>query len=181
MWASGSRHGWRYMWTGKGRTVSIAASLQDSVDLADPWLLRVARRPFEPVLIAGRKSLEAARRLHSLTHGVRRAPCVVVDCAWLPSLGAGPLLFGYDWGQDGFVDQANGGTLVFENAEFLGRNEQAAMVDLVDHGGYRRARGLTRAPVSLRLVATTRADPEELVRAGRLRPRFARRLEVVLL
>jgi DNA-binding NtrC family response regulator len=152
-----------------------------TVSLADA-LPALALCRLTPVFLIGDRALAVAQELHRLTY-VRRpwAPFVVVDCLWLPVGAAGLRLFGSDGDPvtRGYFDQANRGTLVLENLEYLPGLEQMALADLLDHMAFRRVGGLARIPVSLRVVAVTHESPEELAGSGRLRSALIRRLDVV--
>ncbi len=161
------------------RTPSCAGMA--TVSLADA-LPGLARCSLTPVLLIGRGALAVAEELHRLTYPSRpRAPLVVVDCVWLPSGEAGRCLFGHEGKTKtrGYVDQANRGTLVLDNIECLESPEQIGMADMLDHMAFRRHGGLDRVPASLRLVAATREEPDDLIRTGRVHLALIRRLGVV--
>ncbi len=140
----------------------------------------LARCPATPVLLLGRGALRAARELHRRTYAARPgSPFVVVDCCWLPNGQAGRLLFGNE-ATRGYVDRANGGTLMLDNVEYLPSPEQAAIADLVDCMAFRRPGGHEQVTVSLRVVAAVRTSSEELMDTSRLIPALGRRLDVVV-
>lgn len=137
-------------------------------------IAEAARRPCaEGILVTGEagtgKEL-VARAVHAAAGG--RGPFLAVRCATLPRHLADAELFGRARGATGLVAAADGGTLFLQEVTELGMDVQAKLAHLLDAGAARPA---------VRVVASTRRDPEQAVAEGRLRDDLLRRLRAVTL
>lgn len=131
------------------------------------------------------KSLLAAL-IHA--RGARKAgPYVDVGCAILPAGLADALLFGGKRGtwtglhedRDGYLKDADGGTLVLNDVDTLGWEVQGKFLGLLDTGRYRRVGGRKDRRADVQIIATTNHDPEELVAEGELRADLYGRLALL--
>jgi len=118
--------------------------------------------------------------LAALIHvgGAREAgPYVDVGCANLPVELADALLFGAKRGtwtglhedREGYVQDADRGTLVLNDVDTLRWEVQGKLLGLLDTGRYRRVGGRKDRRADLRIIATTNHDPEKLVADRELR------------
>jgi two-component system NtrC family response regulator len=143
------------------------------------------------VLLAGEtgtgKSL-VAEMIHEASPR-RDRPFVGVSCAGLSETLLELRLFGCEQGmaedlqrrREGLIDRADGGTLYLHEVANLSPALQVKLLRLLQHGEFERVGegGTQRADV--RVVASTRTDLGEEVRAGRFRDDLYYRLNVVSL
>ncbi|CAO3452070.1 hypothetical protein [Azospirillum largimobile] len=132
-----------------------------------------------PVWIAGPdgsgRSL-VAQLLHGRGSQRQRPPMVVdarhLDGGWL--FGAEPA----DGGRRrlGWIEAANGTTLVIENAERLPADTQAELAAFLERGGFRRQGGQESLRSNARIILIGTAGLEDASRTGTLVPELARRL-----
>lgn len=123
------------------------------------------------VLIVGDQSTGKsliARHLHAQS---RRAggPFILLRCDSLSTANAARELLGENSHgalNSGYLESANGGTLVLEDVEQLPDSAQTLLADALSRNEIRRAGALNRLTLDLRVVATTTADLPELVRRG---------------
>lgn len=121
-----------------------------------------------PILITGEPGV-GKRAMASVVHVNSRyasGPYVVVDCSTLS-----PNLIEL-WGEasragSGYCAQAEGGTLVLEQIHDLPMSQQRQVADFLRERRYRPVGAHSDAPCHVRVVATTTADLERLVRIGR--------------
>ncbi len=149
-------------------------------------LVRRAASAGLPVLIVGEtgtgKEL-VARALHSL--GVNPdGPFVDINCAAIPETLAEAELFGWERGAFtgaiqrtiGVLEEANGGTLLLDEACSLPLAVQAKLLRAIELREYRRVGSRKRKATDFRLVATVMEPFEKLVASGRMRADFAYRI-----
>jgi transcriptional regulator with GAF, ATPase, and Fis domain len=127
-----------------------------------------------------------ARALHF--NGKRRdRPFVTVDCGALTPELAASELFGHRRGaftgagedRAGLFEEAQGGTVFLDQIEDLPLSLQPQLLRAVQEGEVRRVGETTYRKVSWRLIAASRVDLGERVRAGQLREDLYYRLRVV--
>jgi Nif-specific regulatory protein len=127
-----------------------------------------------------------ARALHY--NSVRRSsPFVTVDCGSMPPELAASELFGHRRGsftgatedRPGLFEQAQGGTVFLDQVEDLPLKLQPHLLRVLQEGEVRRVGETEYRKVSWRLVAATRFDLDERVRAGLFREDLYYRLRVI--
>lgn len=139
-----------------------------------------------PVLLVGEAGT-GRERLARILHagGPRREGAfVAVGCASLPEALAEVELFGHAEGaftgaseaRPGLFERAAEGTLFLDGVEDLGLGTQAALLRVLETGEARRVGEDLAREVGARIIATTREDPDALVRDGRLRADLLYRL-----
>jgi len=114
---------------------------------------------------------------------------VSVNCAGLSEVLLEARLFGCEggvlhdvpWRQEGMVERADGGTLHLREVAGLTAALQVKVLRLLQQGEFERLGGRETLRVDVRVVASTRADLGEEVRAGRFRDDLYYRLNVVAL
>lgn len=140
----------------------------------------------EPVLIEGATGTGKdllAECLHE--QGPRRdGPFVVVDCAALRGQDADAALFGIDEAADarerlGAFVEANGGTLVLDEIGELDLEIQARLLRAIERAEIRPLGATTPRRVDVRIVTTTRHDPDRLVQDGKIRDDLFFRIAVL--
>jgi two-component system response regulator HydG len=127
-----------------------------------------------------------ARLIHEQSDR-REGPFVEVACANLPSELLESDLFGHRKGaftdahedRTGRFEQADGGTLFLDEVQELGSEVQAKVLRAIEEKRFERLGGWETLEVDVRIVASTREDPDRLVAQGRLREDLYYRLNVV--
>ncbi len=119
----------------------------------------------------------------------RDRPFVRVNCAGLSESLLEVGLFGCEAGalpdvprrREGMVERADGGTLLLQEVAGLTASLQVKLLRLLQNGEFERLGGREALRADVRVVASTRADLGEEVRAGRFRDDLYYRLTVVAL
>lgn len=142
-----------------------------------------------PVLILGEtgagKEL-TARAIHAQS-ARSRGPFVPVNAGALPESLLESELFGHakgaftgaDAGRDGKLVAASGGTLLLDEMESISERAQIQLLRVLDDGQLQPLGSDKVRRVDVRILATTKTDPAELVRQGKLRKDFYHRVVVL--
>lgn len=151
--------------------VARDARMRAVVDLAQR-----AARVKTPVLICGERGTgkDVLARLIHRTSGRSQEPFQVVSCGTLPPDRVAAELFGSPETGLGRAGLAHGGTLFLKDVEALPPDVQLSLADMVDRARRGRAerQGDGDPPPDFRLLASTREDPDALLRSGQLHPRL---------
>jgi two-component system response regulator AtoC len=136
-----------------------------------------------PTIVSGERGSGralVARVVHDTSerHG---QPFVRVDCTRRPQLAETWLGSAREAGTAGAVDWANGGTLFLEHVDRLTPDLQVALLRLVEEGLFRRSGSALDEATDVRVVASTAADLDAEVEAGRFRRDLYYRLNIVRL
>lgn len=135
-------------------------------------LARQAARGRAPVLLhgesgTGKSSLAAA--IHNSSPRANGA-FITVHCRTIPHELMVPEFLGIDQSTDNSrpskFELADGGTLLLTDIEYLSLEMQSALLHVIDSGMVMRLAGTRAIPVDVRIIASTTADLDELVRAG---------------
>jgi two-component system nitrogen regulation response regulator NtrX len=122
-----------------------------------------------------------ARYLH--THSARRdRPFVEVSVASAEQGGFARELFGFEQEEKihyGAFERARGGTLFIDEVSDLDQEAQMMLLGTLDTGQFVRQGGVDEIQLDVRIVAATRRNLEEDVRAGRFREELFYHLNVV--
>lgn len=125
-----------------------------------------------------------ARLIHDVSKRAAR-PFVLVDCATLSHAAPEAELFGVEAGAAGSgrarfgkIEQAHGGTILFDNLSRMPLDLQARLARVMEDGALTRIGGHGSIPVDVRYMAALRVDPDAEVAAGRLSPELLYRLNV---
>jgi len=133
----------------------------------------------EPVVITGPSGCGkelVARALHfsgSRGHG----PFIATNAASMPVNLADDELFGHEKGaftgahasRAGCIEQADGGTLFLDEIADMDMQIQAKLLRVLESGRFVRLGGARQIAVSVRIVAATHKDLEQLVKEGKFR------------
>jgi DNA-binding NtrC family response regulator len=142
-----------------------------------------------PVLLLGETGVGkevAARQLHEIS--IRRErPFVVVSCATIPVERVQSIMFGHESGEIaaaskthvGLVEQAETGTLFFDEVSALPLALQGKFLRLLEDGTYRRLGGAQEFISVARIVSSSNADLSRLVAEGRFRADLYYRLNAI--
>ncbi|HEY5998943.1 MAG TPA: sigma-54 dependent transcriptional regulator [bacterium] len=129
-----------------------------------------------------------ARAIH-LQSERRLRPFVAVNCAALPEELVESELFGHERGaftgatdrRRGKFEQADGGTLFFDEIGDMGPRTQGALLRVLERQSFERVGGSAAVEVDVRVIAATNRRLEELVAAGAFREDLYYRLAVLAL
>ena len=155
-------------------------------------LLRVAGKVSDSrasVLIQGASGTGkelVAKYIHNCSRR-RNKPFVAINCAALPESLLESELFGHEKGtftgalarKKGKFEHAHGGTLLLDEIGEMDYSLQAKLLRVLQERVVDRIGGMTPVPVDVRILATTNADLEEMVRGGRFREDLYYRLNVI--
>jgi two-component system, NtrC family, response regulator AtoC len=170
------------------------------VNLESPALREVLERlrslsqsPWTPAFIVGASGVGkqfVAEALHEMTCEEidKDAPFVEVNCAAFPEHLVESELFGHEKGaftdaratRRGLIELADGGTLFLDELTELPLTAQAKLLKFLDTMRFRRLGGEREIEVTLRVVAATNQNVEDLVAAGTFREDLFQRLAVFL-
>ncbi len=158
-----------------GAVCSLGTS--DAMRNVEETLLKLSQaRP--SVLLVGESGVgkeTCARFLHHAdTHA--QGPFLAVNCAAMPADKLASEIFGHEPGiasgsdrrHAGFAERAESGTLYLDEVDKLSRPMQAALVRLLEDGGFFPLGGEEFVPFRARLVCASRGDTETLMAEGRL-------------
>lgn len=124
----------------------------------------------------------AARMIH--THSKRADKnYVVLNCAILAPERIEAELFGTEANgagrKEGVLEQANGGTLLFDEIADMPLETQAKIVRVLQDQHFMRIGGTERIDIDIRVIASTNQNLSELIAAGKFRQDLYYRLNVV--
>lgn len=150
-------------------------------------LERLRQSPCTPVLLVGPPGAgkqHTAELLHRMSYGAEGAPFVTVDCAALPREFLDSELFGHERGafaeaheaRRGLVELAHGGSLFLHEVTALPLPAQSMLLKFLDGMRLRRLGAQREQELSLRVIATSRREPRQLVKSGQLHEDLYRRL-----
>ncbi|PYP84617.1 MAG: hypothetical protein DMF61_19670 [Blastocatellia bacterium AA13] len=139
----------------------------------------LADAPDTTVLIKGESGTGkdlVANAIHDATVG-ERGPFTAINCAALPNELIESELFGYEKGaftgasqtKRGTIELSDGGTLYLDEIAEMPMSLQAKLLRFLDEKSFRRVGGSTVLKVSLRVIAATNRNIEEMVQRGAFR------------
>ncbi|SFH47039.1 arginine utilization regulatory protein [Tindallia magadiensis] len=116
----------------------------------------------------------------------KNQPFIAQNCAAFPESLLEGILFGTSKGsftgaidRPGIFEQANGGTILLDEINSMGKNLQAKLLRVLQEGYVRRVGGLKDIPVDVRIIATTNEAPEDLLYHNIIRKDLFYRLNVI--
>lgn len=151
--------------------------------------IEIAARSDVPVLIFGETGVGkelVARAIHSQSKRAK-GPFVPVNAGGLPDAMLESELFGHAKGaftgaeteRDGKLLTSSGGTLLLDEVEIISERAQVQLLRVLEDGLVQPLGKDTPRPADIRLVATTKVDLAEQIRAGRMREDFYHRIVVL--
>jgi two-component system C4-dicarboxylate transport response regulator DctD len=155
------------------------------------YLIRAAAATDADMLIIGDTGTGkevAARAVHDLSGRATR-PFVAIDCAALPAALIESELFGHEAGafpgalrpRFGKFEHARGGTILLDEIASMPLDLQAKLLRAIQERVITRLGSNEPIPLDVRFIATSKADLEKEVAAGRFRSDLLYRLNVVTL
>ena len=166
------------------RMVAASPAMKELLSL----VLRAAPTPWT-VLIRGETGTgkELIARLIHLLSPRRDRPFVELNCAAVPEGLFESELFGHEKGaftgaqarRRGLFEQADGGTLLLDEAGELPAATQAKLLRSLQEGNITRVGGEKPLAVDVRIIAATNRDLKEMVARGRFREDLFFRLNVI--
>ncbi len=142
-----------------------------------------------PVAIYGESGTgkELAARMIHCESTRKHGPFVVTNCTALPEALFENDLFGHERGSytgahsrtGGLLDEANGGTLVFDEIGDLSMSLQAKLLRLIQFRTYRRVGGTKTLEADVRIIVSTNVDLVKAVAAGEFRSDLYYRINVL--
>jgi two-component system, NtrC family, response regulator AtoC len=126
-----------------------------------------------------------ATALHELSLR-KHAPMVAVNCGAIPENLIESELFGHEKGSftgadrqhRGFFERADGGTLFLDEITEMPAQLQVKLLRVLETGCVQRVGGSAPIQTDVRVLAATNREPEEAIRAGKLREDLFFRLAV---
>jgi DNA-binding NtrC family response regulator len=151
-------------------------------------LLRQVAPTTASVLITGESGTGkelVARAIHSLSPR-SSGPFVAINCAALPESLMESELFGHEKGaftgavvrRAGCFEQAHNGTLLLDEIGEMPLSTQAKLLRVLEESTVRRLGGATDIPISVRVLAATNRQMDQLVGLNHLRQDLYYRLNV---
>ncbi len=127
-----------------------------------------------------------ARALHDLSPR-RDRPFVTLNCAALPASLLESELFGHEKGaftgairrHDGYVERAAGGTLFIDEIDDLPMDLQPRLLRVLQEKEIVRVGGSSIIPVDVRILAASKVELQDEVKAGRFRADLFYRLNII--
>ena len=150
----------------------------------------VAQSPDTPIMILGETGTGKeliARAIHARSP-VFQGPFIPVNCSAFPEELIESELFGYEsgafsgasqQGKKGFIEEADAGTLFFDEVADLSLAGQAKLLRFLESGEFYKVGGTKKYHVMTRVVSATNKKIEDLVNQGKFRRDLYFRLCVV--
>ena len=136
----------------------------------------------DAVVIEGQSGTEksaVAEAVH--VHARRTGRLVMVNCSAESDPASSSRFFGRDVGESqsmltGYLEQADGGTLILDDVTALPVALQSQLLQFLDEGHFRRAGGTVPVSADVAIAAILRGNVSEAIEDGRLRRDFYDRL-----
>jgi DNA-binding NtrC family response regulator len=138
-----------------------------------PTFERLARSRL-PLVLEGETGTGKELLAESLHLACAAGRFVVFDCSAIAPDLVERELFGGD--EPGLFEEADGGTIFFDQVDDLAMSVQAKLVRALDRGEIRRVHGRRWIKVDVRVLAAARRDLDEAANDGRLREDLFERL-----
>lgn len=166
--------------------VGRSSAIQRVCDLIDQF----AALPSNVLLVGetGTGKELAARAIHAAS-GNAHGTFVAVGSTTIPKELAESELFGHEPGaftgatrrRKGRLELAEGGTLFLDDVDDMPMNIQAKLLRVIQERQYERVGGETSIHADLRIIAATKMDLDDLVKAGKFREDLMYRLSVLVI
>lgn len=164
--------------------LAFSPAMKDVVDIAKQHAVLDA-----PLLISGDTGTGKevlARACHEHSHR-RDKPFIAINCAAIPDEVAESELFGYApnsvtkrlEGKQGLIEQAQGGTLFFDEIAEMTPLMQVKLVRLIESNKFRRVGGSEEVSVDIRIICASQQDLSQLIQTGKFREDLYYRINVL--
>jgi DNA-binding NtrC family response regulator len=150
---------------------------------------KVAESEVSSVLLQGESGTGKDLVAKAIHYHSNRAdgPFIAINCAAIPATLIESELFGYEKGaftdakarKEGMFEQAEGGTLLFDEIGELELSLQAKLLRVLEEGAFRRVGGLKDIPFDARIIAASNRDLKRESENGRFRLDLYYRLSVI--
>lgn len=123
----------------------------------------------------------AARLIHKIS-GRQKRPIIIVNCATMHPDHIEEEIFGVEKGGEilhGLFEQANGGTLLFDEISDMPMETQGKLVRILQEQTFNRVGGNKQISVDIRFLAASNRNLEDLIERGTFRKDLYYRLNVV--
>jgi len=160
-----------------GRMIGASTMMQRLYPLCER-----AATSTEPVLLEGESGTGKELLAECLHEAGPRAsgPFVVLDCAAVAATDVDAVLFGSAaHGRAGIFEQAEGGTLLLDELGELVPAVQAKLLRVIERGELRPVGGSEVRRLDVRILSSTKYDPDRLVQDGKLRDDLFYRIAVL--
>ncbi|HTR81128.1 MAG TPA: sigma-54 dependent transcriptional regulator [Bacteroidota bacterium] len=174
----------------EGQTVEEPALVGASLAISEvKSAIALVANSHTPVLISGESGTgkEVAARLIHGKSGRSHAPFVALNCAAIPHDVIENELFGHERGSftgageksTGCFDNANRGTLFFDEIGEMLPDLQAKLLRVIEQKAFRRLGGKEEIHVDVRTIAATNKNIEEALKSGEFRQDLYYRFSVI--
>jgi PAS domain S-box-containing protein len=161
----------------------------EQIQTAVHWARKAAQVP-ATVLLRGESGTGKELFAHAIHNSSDRQSqqFIRVNCAAVVETLFESELFGYEegaftgakrGGKKGFFEEANGGTIFFDEISELSKNTQAKLLRVLQEKEIVRVGASKTIPVDVRVIAATHVNLEEAVQEGRFRQDLYYRLNVM--
>lgn len=155
-------------------------------------LIPVAAKSLSTVLIYGETGTGKELFAHAVHNASVRStrPFIAINCGAIPENLAESILFGYQdgaytgaskGGKFGVIEQANGGTLFFDEISEMPYNMQVKLLRVIQEKEVTRIGETKPHKIDVRFIVATNKNLYELVKAGSFREDLYYRLNVIVI
>ena len=176
-----------------GSALSARYHFEDIIHISSSMdrLLEQCRRAAQgdsSVMLYGETGTGKELLAQSIHNASRRAdgPFLALNCAAIPENLLEGLLFGTEKGaytgaerRPGYLEQANGGSLLLDELNSMNINLQAKLLRVLQDGMVRRVGGTAETHVDVRVLSILNIPPRQAIQEGKLRQDLFYRLGVV--
>ena len=151
---------------------SVVRLASDRMRPVNESAARIAASDIRAVMIRGEHGSGKKTTARSIHFQSKRCghPFIEINCLAMPAMLLESDLFGYERGaftdagqrKPGILDQAGGGTVYLEEIEALPLPLQGRLAKFIETGTFQRFGGKRDIAVDVRIIGSTRIDPEQL-------------------
>jgi DNA-binding NtrC family response regulator len=166
--------------------IGESQAIQDVIQFVE----KVSKSPDTPILIIGASGTGKeliAGAIHYKSPNFK-GPFVTINCAAIPEELIESELFGYEKGafsganlsgKNGLIEEAEGGTLFFDEVGDLNSGAQAKLLRFLESGEFYKVGGTQKHRVNVRIVSATNKDLSRMIKEGQFRIDLFYRLAVI--
>lgn len=169
---------------GFSQVLAFSCAMQEVVEIAKQHAMLDAPLLIQGDTGTGKEVLARACHQHS---NRRDNPFIAINCAAIPDEVAESELFGYApnsvskrlEGKKGLIEQAQGGTLFFDEIAEMTPLMQVKLVRLIESGKFRRVGGDAEVTVNIRIICASQQDLGSLIQNNSFREDLYYRINVL--